>query len=55
MIVIIGFIVIIGGSLAGFYMAGGHLMLLIHWAEIVTIMGMLFGCAIVMAPAAILK
>ena len=55
MVVIIGFIVIIGGSLAGFYMAGGHVMLLIHWAEIVTIMGMLFGCAIVMAPAAVLQ
>ena len=54
MVVIIGFIVIVGGSLAGFYMAGGHVMLLIH-AEIVTILGMLFGCAIVMAPAAILK
>ena len=55
MVVIIGFIVIIGGSLAGFYMAGGSLGLLIHAAEIVTIAGMLFGCAIVMAPAAILK
>ncbi len=55
MVVIIGFIVIVGGSLAGFYMAGGHVMLLIHAAEIVTILGMLFGCAIVMAPAAILK
>ncbi|SVB83973.1 uncharacterized protein METZ01_LOCUS236827, partial [marine metagenome] len=48
MVVIIGFIVIIGGSLAGFYMAGGSLGLLIHAAEIVTIGGMLFGCAIVM-------
>ena len=55
MVVIIGFIIILGGSLAGFYMAGGHVMLLIHIAEIVTIMAMLFGCAIVMAPAAILK
>ena len=55
MVVIIGFIVIIGGSLAGFYMAGGTVGLLIHAAEIVTIAGMLFGCAIVMAPAAILK
>ena len=55
MVVIIGFVVIIGGSLAGFYMAGGHVMLLIHWAEVVTILGMLFGCAIVMAPAAVLQ
>ena len=55
MVVIIGFIIILGGSLAGFYMAGGHVMLLIHIAEIVTIGAMLFGCAIVMAPAAILK
>ena len=55
MVVIIGFVVIIGGSLAGFYMAGGHVMLLIHWAEVVNIIGKLFGCAIVMAPAAVLQ
>ncbi|HAH98931.1 MAG TPA: flagellar motor stator protein MotA, partial [Verrucomicrobiales bacterium] len=50
MVVIIGFIVIIGGSLAGFYMAGGTVGLLIHAAEIVTIGAMLFGCAVIMAP-----
>jgi len=55
MVVIIGFVVIIGGSLAGFYMAGGSVGLLLHTAEIVTILGMLFGCAIVMAPAAVLQ
>ena len=55
MIVIIGFVVIMGGSLAGFYYAGGNVMLLLHLGEIITIGGMLFGCAIIMAPAAVLQ
>lgn len=55
MVIIIGFIIIIGGSLAGFSIAGGKFGDLIHTGEIVTILGMLFGCAIIMAPVAVLK
>jgi len=55
MVIIIGFIIIIGGSLAGFSIAGGKFGDLIHIGEIVTILGMLFGCAIIMAPVAVLK
>ena len=40
---VIGAIFAIGGALAGFYMAGGHVMLLIHWAEVVTIGGITIG------------
>ena len=55
MVIIIGFIIIIGGTIVGFMMAGGTIGLLIHPAEIVTIFGMLFGCAIIMAPISVLK
>ena len=48
MVIIIGFIIIMGGTIVGFMMAGGTIGLLIHPAEIVTIFGMLFGCAIIM-------
>ena len=55
MVIIIGFIIIMGGTIVGFMMAGGTIGLLIHPAEIVTIFGMLFGCAIIMAPISVLK
>ena len=55
MVIIIGFIIIMGGTLGGFIMEGGKPMTLIHWGEIVTILGMLFGCAIIMAPVSILQ
>ena len=55
MVIIIGFIIILGGTIVGFKMAGGTIGLLIHPAEIVTIFGMLFGCAIIMAPISVLK
>lgn len=55
MVIIIGFIIIMGGTIGGFMMAGGTIGLLIHPAEIVTIFGMLFGCAIIMAPISVLK
>ncbi len=55
MVIIIGFIIIMGGTLGGFVMEGGKPMSLIHWGEIVTILGMLFGCAIIMAPVSVLQ
>ena len=55
MVIIIGFIIIMGGTLGGFILAEGQVMDLIHKAEIVTILGMLFGCAIIMAPVSVLQ
>ena len=55
MVIIIGFIIIMGGTLGGFILAEGQIMDLIHKAEIVTILGMLFGCAIIMAPVSVLQ
>ena len=55
MVIIIGFIIIMGGTLGGFVIAQGNIGDLIHIAEIVTILGMLFGCAIIMAPVSVLQ
>ena len=55
MVIIIGFIIIMGGTLGGFILAEGQIKDLIHKAEIVTILGMLFGCAIIMAPVSVLQ
>ena len=55
MVIIIGFIIIMGGTIGGFMLEGGKPMSLIHYGEIVTILGMLFGCAIIMAPVSVLQ
>ena len=55
MVIIIGFIIIMGGTIGGFVMEGGKPNSLIHYGEIVTILGMLFGCAIIMAPVSVLQ
>jgi chemotaxis protein MotA len=54
MIVIIGCIVVLGGVLTGFSMAGGHIGALIHPSEIITIGGAALGAAIVMSPKKVL-
>ena len=40
---VIGAFCAIGGALTGFYMAGGHMMILLHWAEIVMMLGITIG------------
>jgi chemotaxis protein MotA len=54
MLVIIGFIIVIGCVLGGFTMAGGHVGALIHLSEIVTIGGASLGALIVMSPKKVL-
>jgi chemotaxis protein MotA len=54
MIVIVGCVVVLGAVLAGFMMAGGQLMALVHPSEIVTIVGAATGAIIVMSPKKIL-
>jgi len=54
MIVIVGFLVVIGGILAGFLWAGGSIPALIHPSEIVTIGGAVMGAMIVMSPKKVL-
>lgn len=54
MIVIVGFIVVVGAVLGGFSMAGGHVGALIHPSEIVTIGGASLGALIVMSTKKVL-
>jgi len=55
MIVIVGFVVVLGAVLAGFTMAGGHIGALIHPSEFLTIGGAALGALILMSPAKVLK
>lgn len=54
MILIVGFIVVLGSVLGGFMMAGGHVGALIHPSEFVTIGGAALGSLIVMSPKKVL-
>jgi chemotaxis protein MotA len=54
MLVLFGFLVVLGGVLGGFTMAGGSIGALIHPSEIVTIGGAAMGALIVMAPKKVL-
>ena len=54
MLVIVGFLVVIGAVLTGFTMAGGQLMALVHPSEIITIGGAALGALVVMSPKKVL-
>jgi chemotaxis protein MotA len=54
MLVIVGFVMVLGCVIAGFTMAGGNVMSLIHLSEIVTIGGASLGAMIVMSPKKVL-
>jgi chemotaxis protein MotA len=54
MLVILGLFVAFGGVLAGFTIAGGHFMALVHISEFVTIGGAALGTLIVMSPKKVL-
>ncbi|MGC4004325.1 MAG: flagellar motor stator protein MotA [Pirellulales bacterium] len=55
MFVILGAIIVIGGVLGGFTMAGGSFMALVHPSEIVTIGGAVLGAMVIMSPTKVLK
>jgi chemotaxis protein MotA len=55
MIVIIGSVIVIGAVLAGFVLSGGHIMSLIHPAELLTIGGAAIGAMIMMSPLKVIK
>ena len=54
MLIIIGYIIVIGATLGAFTMAGGHLSLLMHPAELVAIGGITLGIAVICAPKDVL-
>lgn len=55
MIVIVGCIVVMGSVLVGFVWSGGHVMALVHPAEIVTIGGASLGALVIMSTKAIMR
>ena len=55
MILLVGLVVLLGGTALGYNIAGGHLGDLFHPSEIVTILAMMFGAMIIMSPIKVLK
>lgn len=55
MVIVIGMVVIFGGTIFGFTYGGGKVGSLLHLAEIVTIASMAGGAMIIMSPAKVLK
>lgn len=55
MILIIGYLIVLGATLGGFLMAGGKLLLLIPIAEYVIIIGISLGLMVIAAPVNLLK
>lgn len=55
MLLIIGFIIVIGATLGGFMIAGGNPLVLMHVSEFVTIGGVAIGILFVASPARTLK
>jgi chemotaxis protein MotA len=55
MLVIIGTLVVLGGVLGGFTLAGGHVALLMHVSEFIIIGGSLVGTLLISTPTKLLK
>jgi chemotaxis protein MotA len=55
MVVIIGFVIIIGLTCLGFMMNGGNPLALYHTGEVIPIAGMGLGALVIMAPVKTLK
>jgi chemotaxis protein MotA len=55
MVILIGLLIILGGTIAGFTVGGGKVMSLMHPAEIITLGSMAIGSMIIMSPAKVLK
>lgn len=55
MLLIIGLVLVIGATLGGFMIAGGHPAVLLHVSEFVTIGGVALGILVISSPAATLK
>lgn len=55
MFVIIGIIVVILAILAGFLIAGGNLILLLQWSEMIIICGAAIGSILISSPLSLLK
>jgi chemotaxis protein MotA len=55
MLVVIGVITVIASILIGFTIAGGHVFVLLQWAEFLTILGTAVGSVLIAIPFSLLK
>jgi chemotaxis protein MotA len=55
MLLVIGYLIVIGSTLGGFMIAGGNPMVLMHVSEFVVIGGVALGLLVVASPASVLK
>ncbi len=55
MLLIVGFIIVLGATLGGFMIAGGQPLVLLHVSEFITIGGIALGVMVVSSPASLLK
>ncbi|MGH7936937.1 MAG: motility-associated protein, partial [Bryobacteraceae bacterium] len=55
MLLIVGFIIVLGATLGGFMLAGGQPMVLMHISEFVVIGGISLGILVIASPVSVLK
>lgn len=55
MFLIVGFIIVLGATLGGFMLAGGHPVVLLHVSEFVVIGGIALGILVIASPVSTLK
>lgn len=55
MVLIIGFIIVIGSVIGGLYMGGGSPLVLLHIAEYVIVLGICLGILVIASPLHVLK
>jgi len=54
MIILIGVIIVLGSVFGGFVWGGGHLVVLLHFNELLIIGGAAFGALVIMSPRKVL-
>jgi chemotaxis protein MotA len=55
MLILIGALIVLGSTLGGFMLAGGHPLVLLQISEFVTILGVATGVLVIASPAHVLK
>ncbi|RME71684.1 MAG: flagellar motor protein MotA, partial [Verrucomicrobia bacterium] len=55
MLILVGYVIVLGATLGGFMIAGGHPVVLLHISEFVVIGGVALGVLVVASPSKTLK
>ncbi|MBI3886697.1 MAG: flagellar motor stator protein MotA [Opitutae bacterium] len=55
MLILIGFAIVLGSTIGGFIIAGGHPAVLLHLSEFVVIFGIAIGVLVIASPGKVLK